>query len=247
MLKETSLGGPNVRFQKTLWTLVLGAQGGEHRTRALDQLVRMYWKPAYFYIRRRGHGIEDAKDLTQEFFAVFLEKDVIRAFSRERGRFRTFLLAALGHFLAKEVRRERAIKRGGLVGVLSLDFTAAEEQFAGPAADSAEAAFDREWALTLIQEALSHLRREAGEQGRSREFELLEPFVTKSDPPYGELAERAGSTAKRLSRDMYHLRTRLKAVLRSLVRETVMSEDDVRQEVAGLARIFRAEPGKTVT
>lgn len=244
---DTSIGGLNVRFEKTLWTLVSRAQGAEQRTRALDQLLRIYWKPAYFFIRRRGHAVEDAKDLTQEFFATFLEKDFIRSFSRERGRFRTFLLAVLSNFLSKQRRRNLAIKRGGDLKMLPLDFEAAEVQFTKATNDAPELTFDREWALALIQEALSRLRQEAIHQGRDQAFALLEPFLTQDDVPYTELARKSGSTTRRLSRDMYVLRSRLKAVLRALISDTVVSAEDLREEIASFARSFRTKPRQRVT
>src|SRR5262245_31036889 len=115
LMPETSLGGPNVRFQPTLWTTVLRARdaGGEEARGAIGRLVERYWKPLYFFARRRGCDVENAKDLTQAFFGRVVERDFLRDVTPEKGRFRSWLLAAMSHFLSDERERENALKRGG--------------------------------------------------------------------------------------------------------------------------------------
>ena len=110
-MKETETGGSEVRFRPTAWTVVRGAQAGSRD--AWERLIEAYWKPAYFFVRRRGHDVESAKDLVQGFFATALEKDYLESVSADKGRFRTWLLAALSHFLSNARDRARALKRGG--------------------------------------------------------------------------------------------------------------------------------------
>jgi len=113
--EETDIGGDRPGFQPTLWTMILRARdpGSPERRQALDQLIQAYWKPVYFFIRRKGRDVETAKDLTQSFFTAFVEKDFLKNVSPEKGRFRSFVLASLTYFLSDEYDRSRALKRGG--------------------------------------------------------------------------------------------------------------------------------------
>lgn len=152
MADETSLGGKDAGFRTTLWSVVREAQEGSRE--ALESLLHAYWKPVYFFIRRRGHDVESAKDLAQSFFAVVLEKGYVADYAPDRGRFRTFLRASLGHFLSNEHDRARALKRGG-----GIDFQSAEAELAS-AEPTPERAFDRQWALDVMGRALDRLRAE---------------------------------------------------------------------------------------
>jgi RNA polymerase sigma-70 factor (ECF subfamily) len=149
---ETSIGGPGAGFQTTLWSTVREAGAGGRE--AMERLVELYWKPAYFFIRRRGHDVEAAKDLTQSFFATVLEKGYVGQFEAQRGRFRTFLRASLAHFLANERDKAVTLKRGG-----GLVFTGLEEELASTDRDP-ERAFQRRWALEVTTRALDRLRAE---------------------------------------------------------------------------------------
>src|SRR5687767_3584384 len=159
-------------FADTHWSVVLSAGQGNNRdaAQALEQLCRTYWSPLYVYIRRRGYESHDAQDLTQEFFARLLEKNYLGVSNQQRGRFRTFLIAALNHFLANEWDRTKAEKRGGKVQFISLDAKTAEDCFVKdiiPDA-SAERLFERRWAITLLDQVLAKLREEmvaAGKEG----------------------------------------------------------------------------------
>jgi RNA polymerase sigma-70 factor (ECF subfamily) len=130
MVEETQIGGSQYRFKETLWTAILKAKdkASPGYSEALNYLISTYWKQVYFYIRRKGSDIETAKDLTQSFFTVFLEKDFLKGVEREKGRFRTFILMTLNRFLSKERDRDRAQKRGGDQVILSLDFNQAETE-----------------------------------------------------------------------------------------------------------------------
>ncbi len=153
---ETRMGGPRQAFTTTSWTTILRAQDprSPDRREAIGSLVEAYWKPAYFFIRRSGHDVESAKDLTQEFFAAFLEKDYLRSVSEAKGRFRHFVLAALRHFLSNQRDRARAVKRGG-----RFNFVEAERDL--PSADPGpEQAFANQWALEVFSRAMDRLRAE---------------------------------------------------------------------------------------
>lgn len=223
---ETSLGGSNVRFPATLWTSVLRAQSG--RGEALERLIRIYWKPVYFFIRRRGHSVEDAKDYTQTFFTVFLERDFLRSVDRRKGRFRTFVIAALTHFLSNEYRAERARKRGG--GRAQVPFEEVELRLSSRE-DSPEIAFDREWGVSLVEEALSRLRGEDG-------FEVLSPYVMHPTRSYAEPARRLGIGEKAVARKVRSLRARLRAILQGLIQDSVETREDFADELKHFARIF---------
>ncbi len=150
MREETSLGGTRGHFQSTRWTNIRHARDGspEH----LSRLVSDYWKPIYFFIRRKGRDVEAAKDLTQSFLAALLEKDYLRDVAPERGKFRSFVMAAVSHFLSDERDRARALKRGG-----GHNFVQAEADLAS-ADPSPEKAFFRAWALEVVERAKGRLR-----------------------------------------------------------------------------------------
>src|SRR4030095_1435477 len=141
-------------FGTTHWSVVLAAREGEVTAtcRALELLCRAYWHPLYAFVRRRGYEVADAQDLTQDFFARLLQRDFLRNIAREKGGFRSFLLAALKNFLATEWRRESAMKRGGGHTFVSWEDLQAEEHYGGQAADESvpERAYDRRWALSVM-------------------------------------------------------------------------------------------------
>ena len=146
---------------------------------ALEKLCRAYWLPLYIYVRRLGSSPHDAEDLTQGFFALLLEKNYLRDVAREKGRFRSFLLASLKHFLSHERDRARAAKRGGGKQLLSLDETGAEqlyslESFSG---ESPEDAFEKRWAASVLETAFASLREEHVAAGKGKLFEQVRPFL----------------------------------------------------------------------
>ena len=234
---ETAIGGGDVRFQKTLWTVILGSSTPEERRKAFGELVRLYWKPVYFYIRRRGSSVEDAKDLTQEFFSVGLEKDFLRSVSRSAGKFRTFLIAALNHFLSKRRRHDRAAKRGG-GHVVSLDFSGVEGTIPARSDESPEAGFDRQWVVALIEESLARLREESGREGRLQEFDALAPVLTQGSRHYDAIAQSLGWTNQEVARRVFAYRTRLRALIEAQIRESVTSAGDFEEEVKAIFSIF---------
>src|ERR1700691_1958123 len=159
------------RFEETRWSIVVAAGGDATKAgRALSHLCATYWYPLYAFVRREGHGADDAQDLTQEFFARLLEKNWLDAVDREKGKFRSFLLAAMRHFLANEWDRAHRLKRGGGVRIVSLDAREAEDRYALEPADSmtADRIFERRWALTLLEQVLTAVRREFVTAGREQ-------------------------------------------------------------------------------
>ena len=210
MSDETAIGGDNVRFQPTAWTVVREARDGSRD--ALDRLIDLYWKPVYFFIRRRGHDVEAAKDLTQGFFGSLLERKFFDAASEEKGKFRSYLLGALAHFLANEQARRKAKKRGG-------DFNLVEAEKELVSSDpSPEKAFLGKWALEILERAMKRLRLEVPPE----ELGLL----------CGE--PRPGMTETDLKNRRYRLRTRLRELLREEILPSVDREDEVDSEIREL-------------
>jgi RNA polymerase sigma factor (sigma-70 family) len=237
MATETAIGGGDVGFHKTLWTVLLKSDTAEDRRKAFTELVRIYWKPAYFYIRRRGNSVEDSKDYTQEFFATFLEKDFLKSVSRDKGSFRTFLIAALSHFLSKEYRHRRALKRGG-GQVLSLDFSRVAESLSPRREDTPESTFLREWVVALIEEAVSQLRVESEREGRAAEFGALVKFLTQGSRHYAEVARSLGLTPREVARRVFDYRTRLRAIIHAEIRNSVTTESEYQEELKTIFSMF---------
>lgn len=207
---------------------------------SLEKLCRVYWLPLYAYIRRQGENPHDAQDLTQEFFARLLEKDFLASVDRTKGRFRSFLLASLKHFLSNQRVRARAQKRGGGQTPLSLDISDAETSIGFQPADeqTPEKAFERRWALTLLEQALARLRKEYSDHGRHEIFEQLKTTLTEGrGVAYAELSARLGISEASVKMAVHRLRQRYRAVLRGEIAETVAHESEVEDE---LREVFRA-------
>lgn len=232
---------PMSDFQTTCWTLVLTAGSGapEDRGAALERLCRAYWPPAFAYIRRRGHGEEEARDLTQEFFARLLEKNWLESADRERGKFRSFLLIMLKRFLANEHDFRTREKRGGGVATLSLDWSEAPD--VPDSSETPEQAFDRRWALTVMHRAAEKLRGEAEAAGRAALFAAASPWIA-SDPPagvYEEIAGTLGTSKAAVSMAVHRLRLRLRELTRTEVAETLSDRGCVDAEMQELMAALR--------
>jgi len=207
MANETSMGGSDSRFQSTLWDVVLQAREGE--AAAIDQLARSYWKPVYFFIRRKGQPVESAKDLTQSFLGHLLEKDLLSRVDPEKGKFRSYIMATLGHFLNNERRTAQALKRGG-----AFNFVEAEDDLR--AADATpEKAFYKGWALTILEQAMAKLR----ESVPPEDLALLEGKA----PPEMSASEKKNR--------LFRVRGRLQHLLRESVKAAVDREGDVDSEL----------------
>lgn len=231
-------------FATTHWTVVLAAgRGGTPQAdRALGELCRAYWFPLYAYVRRQGHPKEDAEDLTQGFFARFLERNYLEGLSSEKGRFRAFLLAAVKHFLANEHDRAGRQKRGGGVAALSLDWQDADTRYQIDPADqlSPDKLYDRAWAMTLLEQVITRLRAECAADGKARVFEQLKPFLMagKSDIPYAQAAASLGLNEGAVRVAVHRLRKRYRELLRQEIAQTLSDPAQIEEELRALFRAF---------
>lgn len=238
-MDETDIGGPQGRFLPTYWTQVLKARdpASADRRESLDQLIRSYWKPLYFYVRRKERSVEAAKDLTQGFFEAFLERDFLKYVDRERGKFRTFLLTALEHFLSDRREFERAQKRGGGKRVLSLDFEKAETEFLREPAttETADAVYRREWAMRVLSSALQQVREELEKSGKGAEFAVLRSFLSAGEgTAYAEVAATLGVSEAEARKRVHRLRARYRETIREEIRATTQSDEETIEEMKEL-------------
>jgi RNA polymerase sigma factor (sigma-70 family) len=235
------------QFETTRWSQVLAAgQAPTNASReALSRLCEVYWYPLYAYVRRWGYDADEAQDLTQEFFVRLLEKHYLRAADPARGRFRSFLLASLKHFLSNERDRAGAAKRGGRTTVLPLEFENAEGRYSRepPDADTPESIYERRWALTLLERTLARLRHEFDAAGKQALFARLEGHLTGEQEalPYAELGAELGMSEGAVKVTVHRLRRRFGALLRDEIGETVSEPGLVDEEIREL---FRALKGK---
>jgi RNA polymerase sigma-70 factor (ECF subfamily) len=220
---------------------VVLAAGRNDTTRAraaLEQLCRAYWHPLYAYVRRAGQSPEEAQDLTQEFFARLLAQNTVARADPRRGRFRSFLLASLKHFLANEWEKARAQKRGGRVQFLTLQFDTAETRCVQPAApgDTPDRAFDCQWALALLDLVLGHLRKEYTDSGRDALFLGLKDTLMggRTEIPYRELAARLDMSEGAVKVAAHRLRQRYRELLREEIAHTVAGPEEVEEELTHL-------------
>jgi RNA polymerase sigma-70 factor (ECF subfamily) len=227
-------------FATTHWTVVLAAGSGvaPAADRALEELCRSYWYPLYAYVRRRGYLPPDAQDLTQEFFARLLAKHWVASADREKGRFRTFLLTAMSRFLANEWDRAGTQKRGGHAVHLPLDTEVAETRYEADSvlALTPDRLYDRHWAMTLLDRALTRLRTEQARAGKAREFAVLSPFLTaeRAAIPYAEAAAQLGVSGPTARQAVHRLRKRFREVFREEITQTVAAPGEVDEEIRHL-------------
>ena len=229
-------------FAATRWTLVLSAARGTASAQAggaLEELFRTYWYPLYAFVRRSGHDRHSAEDLTQAFFARFLAKHYLADVYRSKGRFRSFLLASLKHFLANEWDKVRAKKRGGgAQNFTAFDAKSAETRYALEPADpqAAEKAFERNWALTLLDEVLRRVRKDYAAEGKAALFEQLKATLTgeKTTAPYAQIAAALGVSEGAVKVAVHRLRHRYREALRAEIAHTVASPAEVDAELRHL-------------
>jgi RNA polymerase sigma factor (sigma-70 family) len=231
-------------FGSTRWTVVRQAAdsqtSSEHALSALSELCQIYWRPVYLFLRRQGIPQHDAQDLTQSFFADLIENRAYAKADEMKGRFRSFLLGTLKHFLAHARDRDRAQKRGGGVLRVHLDEAALSEVEAHAARCqnwSADGVFEREWAVSLLRQALDRLAQEYAVAGKDALFEALKVHLTGGSiaaVPYEEMAKRLGRGATTLRSDVARLRARYRAILREEVSSTVVDPSDVDEELRHL-------------
>jgi len=237
-------------FTSTRWTIVLEAAQSQtpadQAMSALSELCRIYWRPIFVFLRRNGSSPHDAQDLTQGFFEHLIESRAYARADREKGRFRSFLLGALKHFVAHARAHEGAQKRGGGLQLLSLDEAALEqverEVRTGPET-TPELLFDREWAAALLQQVAQRLEHEWQLAGKAELFHELRSYIavgTDGAAAYDELARRLGRAAVTLRSDVARLRARYRDILRDEVRGTVTANESVDDELRHLRQVMAA-------
>jgi RNA polymerase sigma factor (sigma-70 family) len=242
---EVRAGGR--QFATTRWSQVIAA--GAEQTRdsrdALARLCELYWYPLYAYVRRWGYDADQAQDLTQEFFSRLLEKHYLKAADPARGRFRSFLLASLKHFLSNERDRANAVKRGGRATVIPLEFENAEGRYSRepPDHETPETVYERRWALTLLERTVARLRSEFEAAGKEAVFTRLEGHLTGEQEtlPYADLGAALGMSEGAVKVAVHRLRRRFGALLREEIAETVGDPAQVDDEIRDLFRALKSE------
>jgi RNA polymerase sigma factor (sigma-70 family) len=246
---ESQRPGPVTRapiFVTTHWSVVLAATGADttKAQAALERLCGLYWYPIYHFVRRQGHSVHDAQDFTQEFFARLLEKKWIAGADQSRGRFRSFLLMVLKRFLTVEWRYANAEKRAGDRHCLPLPLDTAETRYTREPADTStpEQAFEKQWALTLLETVLRQLRTEYEQDGKGRLFDTLKPCLmgSRESQPYAALAASLDMSEGAIKVAVHRLRERYRERLKAEIAHTVASPADVDSEMRHLIRVLAA-------
>jgi RNA polymerase sigma-70 factor (ECF subfamily) len=232
------------RFEETAWSVVIAA-GGDSSPRAhqaLAELCRVYWPPIYGYLRRHGYDTQDAQDLTQSFFQHMLEDETLRRASRDKGRFRNFLLGALNICLADERARRHTLKRGGNFQIISVDALEAEELHHLRMAEELSPAelLDARWAGVVLDRALETIRRNFVENGKAATFEVLAPFLGGEKPgiSYESVAERLGVGLGAVKTLIHRLRQQFAIALRGEILQTVSAPHEIDDELRRLRTVF---------
>ncbi len=228
-------------FATTQWSVVLSARDGSEDVarEALEALCDDYWYPLYAYVRGLGHSVQDANDLTQGFFAELLEKDRLRAIDPSRGRFRSFLLASLKHYISHQWKRGQAQRRGGGTQIVPLDVDDAETRYSRDPvySQTPELIFERHWGQTVMELALQKLRRGR----RVEQLDRLVPYVTGAQPQvsYARMASELGTSTSAIKSAVHRLRKRFGRLLREEIAQTVADPDDVDDELRHLLTVVQ--------
>jgi DNA-directed RNA polymerase specialized sigma24 family protein len=207
---------------------------------AFAEICDMYWHPVYAFIRRKGNDPDRAADLTQGFFTLLIETGALATVTPEKGRFRSFLMAACSHFVSNQRIYERAMKRGGGRALVSIDQLKAEDRFnLEPFHElTPERAFIRQWALTLLDRVMCKLQREAAEKGKAQLFEQLRPALLGREavPSYARISQSLGLSETLVKVTVHRYRTRYRALLREEIARTVSNPDEIEEEITTLIR-----------
>ncbi len=242
-MKET---GSNNEFKTTHWSLIVSSREKDSIVRrdSLGVLCEAYWFPLFAYLRRKGHTPEQAADYVQGFFVELIEKDFLEAVSPEKGHFRWFLMSAIKRFVANQIEKQTAQKRGGDRQFFSLDVDDAEQRYQLEPVDgwSAEKLFDRRWALAVLQQALDRLQAQQEEKGKLELYLALQP--TLSGVPltleqYTDIGQRFGILAGAVKVAALRLRRKYRETIREIVAQTVIQSDDVSDELEELLSALR--------
>jgi RNA polymerase sigma-70 factor (ECF subfamily) len=236
--------GKRASFETTQWSVVLAAGQESAKARpALEALCRAYWLPLFVFVRRRGYAVSDAQDLVQGFFARILERNDLAAVRKERGRFRSYLLGALKNHLVNDWKRASAAKRGGGEVPIPLDELMSANSGDAMASDqrSPDQAFDRQWALALLDRVLAGLREEQRIAGKEKQFDCLQGFLVGSQKKrsQAEIAAELALSDGAVKQAVFRLRQRYHALLRIEVAATVATLGDVEEELRHLIAALR--------
>ncbi|PYI85468.1 MAG: RNA polymerase subunit sigma-24 [Verrucomicrobia bacterium] len=222
--------------------LAAGERESPEAAAALEKLCRAYWRPIYIYVRRRGHPPAEAEDLTQAFFAHFLERKLLTVVDRQRGRFRTFVLHACEYFLAKQWRDATRLKRGGGQNILSLDMAAAEDWYHNEPADpmTPERSYERQWALALLDVAMERLRQEWVAAGKETLFATLQLFLSgeRKAITCAQAALELGMSEGAVRTAVHRLRQHYGEILRAEVAQTLSRQEDLEDELRHLLAVL---------
>lgn len=242
--------GPD-RFHTTRWSVVLlsaqsQAPGSQE---AMAQLCRLYWYPLYAFVRGRGHTPEEAQDLTQGFFLHLLEHKTLRKADPLKGKFRSFLLASLQNYLSNQAARAGSLKRGGQMEFVHLDVQGAEECYRLEPVDALtpERIFDARWAMALLAEAMTRLRKDYADQGKTPAFETLKAFLdigNRDDlPSYKQVADTLRISVGAVKTLVHRLREQYASLVREEITRTVSDPADIDAETHELCEALIATEG----
>ena len=231
-------------FATTSWSQVLAARDGSstESRQALEALCQTYWYPLYAFVRRQGHGAEEALDLTQAYFIELLEKDYLKNVEPSLGRFRAFLKVSVKHFLSKERDKASALKRGGQTTILSFDAEDAEARYRHEPVEelTPEDVFERRWAITLLEHVFDELQQEFAQADKEDEFEKFKGFLVGEEPkiPYRQAAEELGTSVSAVKASVHRLRQRFGKMLREQIAATVADPAEVDDELRHLLGVI---------
>lgn len=243
MADEMNWPQSGANFATTRWSMVLQAARGEEAPapRALEELCTAYWFPLYAFIRRQGWEPQDAEDLTQDFFARILEKRMLANVGPEKGRFRTFLMVCAKRFLANEHKRRNTAKRGGGMKPVAFDVEEAEGRYAAASTVATpEQAFERKWAIAVLENALKKLSEEFVTRGKGKLFNTIKVYLAaeQAAPPYAKMAEQMGVTEAAVKVAVHRLRGRFRALLEEEIAATLERPEELEEEIEYLMRIL---------
>ena len=248
MTSLTAIGGNAhhgpAAFTTTQWSVVLEAQGESAAAQeALENLCRTYWRPVYSFVRREGVGPEEAKDITQGFFALILVRKDFQSVRQEKGRLRSFLLASLKHFMANERREAATIKRGGGRMLIPLDWMRSDDSSELDRSDmlSADVLYDRRWAFTVLDHVFARLREESQRSPNAPLLERLNTLLSDEPdrPSQAEIAREFAMTENAVKQAFHRLRQRYRQLLREEVAHTVATPAEIEEELRHLIAALR--------
>jgi len=244
--QSAPLPGKAAAFVTTHWSVVVGAarRDSPEALAALDKLCRTYWYPIYVFVRRKGSSSHEAEDLTQEFFARLINGRDLEVVRREKGRFRSYLLVSLQHFLVNEWKRGQTQKRGGGQKLVPLDLALAENLYSAEAGavQTPENAFERRWAFTMLETVLGRLQAEYADSERGKLFHCLRDYLSSEAPPRSQevIATELGMSEGAVKQAVHRLRRRYRELLREEIAQTVATVGDVEDELRHLIAVLRS-------